>query len=456
MLDLAIVNGSIVTTAGVYRGTVGVSDGKIASLTAPDLEVEAKKTIDAAGKHVLPGVIDPHVHFRLVGRTFDDLCERETRSMIAGGVTTGLVFTEAPGRSYGLVLRERVAAIEDRSYCDLAIHVMIQGIDHVDEIPAIAADHGVTSFKHYFAAMGRELYPETIAVDDGVLWASFEAIGRLGPKATAMVHAEDWEVASMLTARLQAQGRKDPRAWTESKPTFVEEEAIRRAVFFAGRAGCRLFVVHVSSNAGVGIIAEARSRGQQVFAETCPHYLTINLDHPKAILARYNPSVKFPEDNAGLWRSLASGDVDCLGSDHIPIRWEDKKAPGFDDIWTARGGIPGSATILPLLLSEGVNKGRLTLPQVAEVTSAGPARIFGIDDRKGSIALGMDADLVIVDMERELEFHPELLQVDYSIFTGEQFKGWPVATVLRGEVVVNDGEILGKPGDGRYLRRTVS
>ena len=153
-----------------------------------------------------------------------------------------------------------------------------------------------------------------------------------------------------------------------------------------------------------------------------------------------------------LWSALADGSLECMGSDHIAIRWADKSRFGFDDIWEAQGGAPGSATILPLLLSEGVNGGRLTLPQVAAVTSANAARIFGIPG-KGRIAPGADADLVLVDLEREVELEPEMLQVDFSLFAGDRFRGWPVATVLRGEVVMEEGEILGAPGAGRYLRR---
>ncbi len=453
MLDLAIINGTLVTAAGVTPGSIGLQGGKITVVAGPGVPLEAERVIDAAGKHIFPGVIDPHVHMKAPGMTFAESCERETRSLIAGGVTTGLVFVEAPNESYLPVLAERTANADQFSYCDLGFHPIIMGMDHVREVPRLAQQYGATSFKMYFAANSRELYPGTIAVDDGTLFEAFGTIAALGAPARAMVHAENWEIASVLQEKLVAEGRNDPAAWTDSKPNPLEEECIRRAAYYAHQQDCPLYVVHVSTAEGSRDIGAMRGQGQAITGETCPHYLMIHKNHKHATLAKYNPAIKGEADNAALWDALASGALECVGSDHIPIRWKDKSAGGFDDIWKARGGVPGSATILPLLLSEGINGGKLTLQQVAAVTSANAARIFGLADRKGNIAPGYDADLVVVDLNKELTFDPALLQVDYSLFTGETFRGWPVMTILGGEVVMEDGEITGKPGAGSYLRR---
>ncbi len=456
MLDLVISGATIVTAGGVFAGTVGIEAGRIAAVVAPGIDLTANEHIDAAGLHLFPGAIDPHVHLRIGGMSFAETCERETRSLIAGGITSALVFTEAPHRSYHDVLPDRIAAIGQSSYCDLALHPMIQSLAHADEIVSIAERFGVRSFKLYFAGGGRELYPETFAVDDGVMFAAFRAIAQIGSPALAMVHAENWEVAAMLQRSLEAAGRTDAAAWSESKPAFVEEEPVRRAAFYARQAGCPLYVVHVSSGPGARAIGELAAAGQAVTGESCPHYLAIDCHDERAVLAKYNPSVKEASDREALWAALGSGVLQCVGSDHIPLRWADKQAGGFDTIWTARGGVPGGATILPLLLRDGYHAGRLSLPQIAAISSANPARLFGLSARKGAIAPGYDADLVLVDLDRTLTFDPALLQVDFSLFTGEAWRGWPVATFIGGQRVMQDGEIVGQPGIGRYLARPLA
>ncbi len=453
-LDLAIVGGEVVNADGVARADVGVADGRIAAVVAPGTPLDAARTLDAAGRHLLPGVIDPHVHMRSPGLTFAESLERETRSLIAGGVTSALVFLQAPTGPYAPVLEEAIAAVPERSYCDLGFSPIIESMEHVRELPELADRFGATSYKMYFATggAGRELYPGTISIDDGIMFEALGTIAGMRAPAIAMAHTENWEIAQALERRLRDEGRRDPAAWADSRPNPLEEECVLRAAYYARVQGCPLYVVHVSTAEGRQAIRDARARGQHIHGETCPHLLMFHRDHPKAALAKYNPAPKSPADHEALWSALADGSLECMGSDHIAIRWADKSRFGFDDIWEAQGGAPGSATILPLLLSEGVNGGRLTLPQVAAVTSANAARIFGIPG-KGRIAPGADADLVLVDLEREVELQPEMLQVDFSLFAGDRFRGWPVATVLRGEVVMEDGQILGAPGAGRYLRR---
>ncbi|MCY4639324.1 MAG: amidohydrolase family protein [Chloroflexi bacterium] len=449
--ELAIVGGTVVTAQGEWRGEIAVTGGRIAALAEPGTPLDSERTLDAGGRHVLPGVIDPHVHMPS-GGDFAPICERETSSFIRGGVTSAMVFVAAPDEPYGPVLARQIAAVGSTAYCHVAFSPIIESMEHVRELPRLAREHGATSYKMYFAAGGRELYPATVAVDDGVLYEALGQIAALGDPAIAMVHAENWEIAAVLAERLRAEGRRDPAAWSESRPNALEEECMRRAAYYAERQRCPLYVVHMSTAEGPQVVREARSRGVRVDGETCPHYLEIHAQHERAALAKYNPAIKWRADNEALWRALGDGGVSCMGSDHIPIRWEQKSAGGFDDIWETRGGVPGSATILPLLLARGVNEGRLTLPQVAAVTSGNAARLFGLSG-KGRIEPGADADLVVVDLDREVDFRAELLGVDYSLFEGERFRGWPVATVLAGRVVMEEGEIAGSPGDGRYLRR---
>ncbi len=449
--DLAIIGGTVVTPAREWLGEIAVTDGRVAALLTPGTTLDAKRTLDATGCHVLPGVIDPHVHMPS-GDAFPAICTRETRSQIAGGVTTAMVFVTSPHEPHEPILAHQIAEVPRVAHCNIAFSPIVASLEHVRELPQLAREHGATSYKMYFAAAGRELYPGTVAVDDGVLYETLGQIAALGDPAIAMVHAENWEIAQVLGERLRNEGRIDPAAWSESRPNPLEEECMHRAAYYAGLQGCPLYVVHMSTAEGPQVVREARAKGVRMYGETCPHYLEIHAEHPNATLAKYNPAIKWGTDNDALWRALADGGVTCMGSDHIPIRWEEKSISGFDNIWDARGGVPGSATILPLLLSRGVNEGRLTMPQVVAVTSGNAANLFGLEG-KGRIAIGADADLVIVDLDREVEFRAELLQIDFSLFEGESFRGWPVATVLGGHVVMEDGQIMGSPGDGHYLRR---
>jgi dihydropyrimidinase len=198
-------------------------------------------------------------------------------------------------------------------------------------------------------------------------------------------------------------------------------------------------------------VAEAVARGQTVIAETCPHYLAVHKDHPQAMLAKYNPAIKEEQDVAGLWDALRDGWVSTVGSDHIPVRLRDKD-PAGKDIWTVRGGSPGSGTILPVLLSEGVAKGRITLEKVAEVSSYNAARLFGLYPRKGLIVPGADADLVVVDVHKTMTMQPALLGLDIALTSGWEMTGWPVMTLVRGQVVAEDGQVVAMPGAGRYVR----
>ncbi|MBI3076102.1 MAG: amidohydrolase family protein [Deltaproteobacteria bacterium] len=447
--DLFIRGGTVVSPQGRTRAHVAVQDGRIAAITLE--EHEAHRVIDAEGKYVLPGVIDPHGHFAS-RRTFEESCLIETRRMAAGGVTSYLDFLQAKDGSYIPRVEQARKFIEQHSVIDMGLHAIVMTRQHVQELAAYVK-LGVISFKFYMAARGAELYPNTLSVDDGLLYEGLEAIARLGPPALAMVHAENWEIAWALSDRLKAAGRTDAAAWSEGKPGLCEEDAMRRATYLAWKLGCPLYIVHIGIGTCREILREARGWGATVYGETCPHYLMVHKDHPMARIAKYNPAIKLAQDNAGLWEALAEGTIQCLGSDHIPGDRVHKFPPGKDgSIWDAVGGVPGSPTILPLML-HGVSTGRLTLERVVEVTSANAARILGLYPRKGAIAIGADADLVVVDLSRRVRFRPELLLSEFSIFDGFEFQGWPVMTILRGTVIMEEGEVVGKNGSGRYLHR---
>jgi dihydroorotase-like cyclic amidohydrolase len=447
--DILFRQAQIVSPWGVRPGDVAVRGGKISAITLPGEGPSAARTLDAAGKHLLPGVIDPHVHLTSAGKTLEQSCRDETPSMALGGVTTCLHFAQTTG-SYHPLFAEAPAVVRECSLIDVGLHAILMTEEHVAELPEYARRHAVRSFKMYMAAGGAELYPGTLSVDDGLVFRAMGVIREMGAPALAMVHAENWEIARALEAQLRAAGRHDAAAWTDARPALCEEETMQRAIYLARQQRCPLYIVHCSIGQAGQVVAEGRARGVPVIGETCPHYLTIHRDHERAILAKYNPAVKEAHDLEGLWAGLREGLISTVGSDHIPVRAKDKDLTG-KDIWTARGGAPGSGTILPVLLSEGVHRGRLSIEQVAAVTSYNAARTFGLYPRKGAIAVGADADLVLVDLERELTLRPEQLGLDFVLFDGWTFHGWPELTMVRGQIVVEDATLVGQPGSGRYV-----
>jgi dihydropyrimidinase len=443
-LDLLVRGGEVVSPRGTVAADIGIADGLIVWIGAGRWAPAAARTVDASGLYVLPGVIDPHVHMT-AGSTIEQFCLEQMPSMIAGGVTTCFHFSETFG-SYLTELDQEREVINSQSLLDVGFHAILMKEIHLEELAACQAQFGVMSYKMYFAGGGAEVYPGTLSVNDGYLFDAFRRIAGLGPGTIAMTHCENWEIAGVLTRELQASGRNDPAVWTDARPDFCEEDGMRRAIFLAAVTKCPLYMVHSSIGRVVELVASARRDGTDVVAETCPHYLTIHRDHPRAMHAKYNPAVKSESDLEALWQGLRDGWVSTLGSDHIPM-----KTIGGKDIWETEGGVPGSGTILPVLLSEGVNKGRLSLEKVAEVCSENTARVFGLP-QKGRIAVGADADLVLVDLHKHVTVTPQVLHTDVTLFDGWEMTGWPVMTVLRGNVIFEHGEIKREHQVGRYVR----
>jgi dihydroorotase (multifunctional complex type) len=268
------------------------------------------------------------------------------------------------------------------------------------------------------------------------------------------VHAEDEEIAERNYQALTAAGRKDPSAHSEWKPNSAEEKAVRKMVDMTAGIRGRLHISHMSTAEGVDIVKKAKRRRVKVTAETCPHYLTFTRKDmkKKGPYLKMNPSLKGPEDVQALWRGLRNGTVDIVTSEHAPgERWE--KEVGWADIWKAWGGVPTIETMLPVLLSEGVNKSRLSISDLNRVCCENPARIFGLYPRKGAIRKGADADLVIVDLKMKKKVRAEHLhyKVGWTPYEGRVLKGWPVLTMLRGEIVFQEGEVVGKPGTAQFL-----
>ncbi len=437
--DLVIKNGTLVHPNGQMEGSIGIRGETIAAITSPSERLSGKREIDASGRFILPGRIDPHVHMHWPDWPMEEAIPISTRAGIAGGTTTLIHFILSTG-SLLEHFNDMRSLFNTHAHSDGTFHGGIVSEDHINEIPKLA-NQGITSFKFWMSYRGEEAKPPLQGIDDGVLFRGFREVGRLGNGAVAMVHAENIEVFFKLRDELKASGRTNI-TWTETRPPFCEEEAMNRAVVLADAADCSLYIVHITIKNGVEIVQRALAEGKQVIGETCPQYLTLTKNFDP-VVGKINPPLRESEDSNALWEGLSTGVLSTVGSDHAPTSLRHKK-----DIWSATVGMPGIETSLPALLSEGVNKGRMTLERLVEVTAFQPARIFGLYPKKGILAVGADADITVIDLEKTVvvDANKNLHQgSDYSPFDGETLKGWPVLTVLRGQVAMEEDEVITTP-----------
>jgi len=458
--DLLIKNGKLVIPQrGIIEGNIGIRGEKVAAILSPSEEVSAKKELDISGKYVLPGIIDPHSHPGYPGAPYGSFYEAfgtETTSAAVGGVTTNIHYYRQYGQQPSPYedFWEIMGKAEERSHVDFGVHLMISTNSQAEpkEYKKYIEEYGVKSFKYSMAYKGAEgkALGITNDVDDAFLYRTFAELSQY-PGVIVMVHCENMELLTMLTAPLKAQGRQDLAAWTDGRPDFCEAESVRRILYLAEITNCPAYIVHVTCEAALREIMFHRERSPvEIYAETCTHYLTQTKDSPIGPFGKVNPPLRTQEDIDFLWQGIADGDIDTVGTDHCHLLKEQKK-----DIWSAVPGFPGVALLLPLLLSEGVNKGRISLEEVAEVASCNAAKIFGLYPKKGTIEIGSDADFAIVDLDLEKKVNPEMLQglSDFSLWDGWTLKGWPVLTTLRGEVIMENGKVLNKEGSGKYLKR---
>jgi dihydroorotase-like cyclic amidohydrolase len=447
--DLFVEDGRIVSATGVVEAGLAIRDGRIAGLIAPGESVDARRTIDAGGRYVLPGLLDTHLHLGTAAQSFADDCKSESRHAVTGGVTTLLPFVITRG-AYADVLPEMQRAVTAGSLVDMLFHAIIIRETQIAEIPRMAHELGVRSFKTFMAYKGREISPSGIqGMGDADIYSVFRQVAGV-PGGIAIVHCENMDLIELHQKPFIAANRQDTAAWSDGRPVFGELEAIRRMVAFADAAGVQLLVPHMGVGIGSEFLRQKTVGRGRVATETCPHYLLFDKDTDRGVMGKVNPPLRSVDHIDALWERLIDGTIDVLGSDHCPFT----KAVKGDDLWSARAGITaGSAMILPVLLTEGVARGRLTMPQVVALTSTNAAKLFGLYPEKGTLEVGSDADLVIVDLDREVKVDLATLNsvVDFSPYDGWVARGWADTTIARGQVVYERGEAVGRAGGARYL-----
>ena len=443
--DLIIRNGTIVTHEDARAMDIGVAAGKIVALEA-GLDVLADEVVDAGGLHIFPGLIDSHVHFNEPGRADWEGIATGSRALAAGG---GTMFFDMPlnahpptcdAESFDL----KLAAAEKNSLTDFALWggLVPGNLDKLEEL----AGRGVIGFKAFMANSGIEDFS---CVDDATLKAGMKRAAKLG-KLVA-VHAESEAITSELAKQTLAQNKTSVRDYLDSRPIHAELDAVQRAIRTAGETGCALHIVHVSSGAGVALVASARKLGVDVTCETCPHYLILTEDDMVQLggVAKCAPPLRPKSAQASLWKYVQSGQVATIGSDHSPSPPEMKLDENFLKVW---GGISGGQHTLPLLITEGHVNRKLALSHIAKLTSFNVAERFNLPKNKGRIAVGADADLALVDLKQKFTVRAEDLFYRHkqSPYVGRALTGRVVRTILRGETVFLNGKITGPPR-GRFV-----
>ena len=447
-VDTVVKNCRIVSNQDIVSAGIGIDDGKIVVIAKDSKLPQADSTIDCNGKFVLPGVIEPHVHFGSYF-PFGQDCKTETEAAAMGGITS-VMHHLIDKDSYSKIFADHKRMAEENSLIDFSFHFAVMSEEHLAELDDYVRE-GITSFKFFMAYRGEEGEQIGItAADDGMLFEGFQRIGKIGYPALPLIHAENVEIAYRLKSKLINQGREDLAAWSEARPNFCEEENVVRAASIARFAESPLYVVHVSTWEAVEAIHKLK-KDMIIFAEATPHHLTLTKDMDLGVFGKVAPPLRGPKSIEKLWWGIKNGTIDCIGSDHTPVT---KKNKG-DNIWDAPPGFPGIGLILPIMITEGVKKGRIGLEKVVEVCSYNTARIFGLYPKKGALKVGSDADLAVIDLDRSIRFKPEILPSigDFSTYEGMDLVGWPTLTMVRGNIVVDDGEVVGKQGTGEYIPR---
>jgi len=450
LLDMIIRNGKIVTASDTFEGEIGIQNGKIVEVSKSSSE-SASRVINAQGKLVFPGFIDGHTHMEMpfMGtETIDDFYHG-TVAAACGGVTTIVDFaTPSKGEPPLNAYKTWRMKADPKVTIDYGIHMIYRDFspENLSQVRRLV-EEGVVSLKVFMA------YKGVFAMDDGALFRVMEEAVKNG--SLVGLHAENGEVIDCLVARYLSEGKTDPEYHAKSRPALAEAEAAQRGIRLAEMAHSALYIVHTSTGLAVDEIREAENRGSPIYSETCPHYLTFTdeaLKRPDGNKYIMSPPLRSEEDRAKLWQGLANGSIQTVGSDHAVFTSEQKNQYGsFDKV---PNGVPGTELILPILYSQGIGKNIFSLNRLVQVGSSNAAKMYGLYPRKGTIAVGSDADIIIFDPQKRVRLSVDNLHsnIDYSIYEDVTVTGYPVMTISRGEVIAENGQFIGKKGRGQFVK----
>ncbi|MCO6475514.1 MAG: dihydropyrimidinase [Phaeodactylibacter sp.] len=453
-MSILIINARILTASDDYHADIYIEGERIQAI-GKNLNVRASQTIDATGKIIFPGGIDPHVHLDMpfMGAFSSDSYETGTRAALHGGTTMVIDFVlQTQGKPLYHALDAWRGRSDGNCFSDYSFHMAVTDFNESTrkEVGQLIEKEGITSFKAFMA------YKGALMIDDGQMVGLMQEVKERGGMVT--VHATNGDMIDSLIAQHRAEGKLSPLYHYLSQPEVTEAEASGRFVDLAHYTGVPAYIVHLTCEGALNQVREATYRNQKVFVETCIQYLLLDASlyekNPEGAKWVMSPPLRQKKDQETLWAGLNQGLVQVVATDHCPFKWE-QKMMGKDDFSKIPNGHPAIEHRMELLWSEGVEKGRISANKYVEVTSTNPAKIFGMYPRKGCIAAGSDADLVIFDPEKQHELSAKThhMNVDYSAYEGWKVKGKCETVILRGEVAIDKGEVKIKKGYGQFVRR---
>ncbi len=459
--DTLITDSRVVLPQGIVEKNIIIDDGKIVGITHETPSCDHK--INGNGLISIPGPIDPHVHYGVYS-SIDKAAKSESHAAAIGGITTMMRMLRL-GSSFKTSLEKQLEASSKNHYVDYTIHASIFSKHQIDEMK-YCVENGITSFKIYMNLGGdighvyMDMQPYTSKLDSANVEINNQIVKETVKEAASLgcpvlVHAEDYESCACGIKTAKEKNRDGLPAWSESRSPEYEAKAIQTVCKFGRDYGCAIYFVHIGSERALQQINQEKQKGTKIFVETCPHYLTLSHEKQHGYLAKVMPPIRTKKDQEAIWNALSDNKIDTIGTDHVANQL-DLKLQG-ENVWDALAGFPGIGTIVPILLSEGVNKGKISLQQFVRFTSQNAAQIFGMYPKKGILEKGSDADITMIDLKKENTVSSDLFGgfSDYIVYEGMKLKGWPVKTIVRGEIVSDDFEVIGKLGHGKLVERHI-
>ena len=460
--DTVITNSHIILPQGMIDKNILIDEGKIVGFTNDTPACDNK--INGNGLISVPGPIDTHVHYGVYS-PINEAAKTESHAAAIGGITTmmRMLRLEDP---FSNSLQAQLDASSHSHYIDYAIHASIFTPQQINEMN-ICVEKGITSFKIYMNLGGEvghvymdippnssKLVESQVNVTNEIVEQTVKTAASLG--CPILVHAEDYESCGCGIKTAKEKNQDGLSAWSNSRSPEFEAKAIKTVSKYGRDYDCVIYFAHIGSERALAQIEEEKKLGTKIFVETCPHYLSLSYDKQEGYLAKVMPPIRTENDNKAVWNALSKNQIDTIGTDHVANQLKLKLAG--DDVWGALAGFPGIGTVIPILLNDGVNQNRITLEQFVQFTSQNAAKIFGMYPQKGTLEKNSDADITMIDLKREKKVTSDLFGgfSDYIVYEGRNLKGWPVKTIVRGEIVADDFEIIGKLGHGKLVERKIN